>query len=496
MIVRVPLLLKDPAIRIENENLVVGAPAAPIEKEILFQYVHIKNEDFFFDGPATSRVAIVDCDEDPDCDENTGKRRKAAVFIPPSKRSRFGKYDIDESNPYSDAFIQASVFAAVLNTMSFFERAIFPHKLDLNILGRKLVWAFGDSPLLIVPRAGLKKNAFYDRKSHKLRFYSFPPDPQNPQTLTHTCLCPDIIAHETGHAILDSLAPDLLDCPTPHSAAMHEAIADLTAFLISTSNKRRKARSELPPKPRPATARVSLAGENRGSKIAEEFAWAIDPKRRARYLRLLYNDRTLNPNDVSRDNSNKRNFVASMEPHALGEVLSGALYSLMIKIHEDLTRKYTEQNPSLPAYAASGKALPLGAKELQAMIVRGLDYMPPGAVSFADLGRAMIAAEQTLYPDDPTRCSWIREQFLKRFIVEDAAELEVERDFEYPGLQDIDIALLAESDTAAQAFANSNRDYLRIPVPEKVTELEVRPRLDVTKAYRDQGRVGENLYQA
>ncbi len=50
-----------------------------------------------------------------------------------------------------------------------------------------------------------------------------------------TCRSHDIVAHEAGHAVLDSLQPDWKtlrgDQPSPENHALHEAFADITCIF-------------------------------------------------------------------------------------------------------------------------------------------------------------------------------------------------------------------------------------------------------------------------
>ena len=48
--------------------------------------------------------------------------------------------------------IALSAFGTVLETIQMFERP--------DVLGHRLAWAFGSPQLLVVPRAGIWKNAF------------------------------------------------------------------------------------------------------------------------------------------------------------------------------------------------------------------------------------------------------------------------------------------------------------------------------------------------
>ena len=52
----------------------------------------------------------------------------------------------------------------------------------------------------------------------------------------YTCRSLDIVAHETGHAILDGLKPAWMSSTrSPQTGALHEAFGDLTAIFLSLS---------------------------------------------------------------------------------------------------------------------------------------------------------------------------------------------------------------------------------------------------------------------
>jgi hypothetical protein len=218
----------------------------------------ITREEFFLDGPVTKRVAVLDFDPE------TGALLPGVPFRPPPPGRVLGRYEIaDESDVYAPDFMRVSVFATVLKTMYMFE--------EEDTLGRPLVWAFDGPQSLVLPRAGKWPNAYYERDSRSLQFFYFPHS-RNLEETVYTSLSRDIVAHETGHAILDGIAPHLYDAITPQSLALHEAIADLTAVLSAfRSNKLRKA----------------VLGQTDGSiqdstafnSIAEEFGMARGPGR-------------------------------------------------------------------------------------------------------------------------------------------------------------------------------------------------------------------------
>ena len=276
------------------------------------EYLSKHHEDFFLDGPVTKRVAILNFDPD------TGALSPGVPFQHPANAKDPAGYVIKNPNDLnSPDFNQVSVFATILNTMYMFE--------EPDTLGRPLTWAFNGPQLLVIPRAGEWANAFYERETHSLQFFYFNPE-SNPDQPVFTSLSHDIVCHETGHAILDGIAPDLYNCISPQALALHEAIADLTALTLALrSGPLRTAVLE--------QTGGDLKGRTAFSKVAEEFGRASDS--RSDSLRSLFNKRTLDPKDKSKDEFGTPNRVARNEPHDLSEVLSGAFYTVLVKIFED-----------------------------------------------------------------------------------------------------------------------------------------------------------------
>jgi hypothetical protein len=241
--------------------------------------------------------------------------------------------------------------------------------------------------------------------------------------------------------------------------------------------------------------RGSIRDSTAFAGIAEQFGSARDPQGRNVSLRSLLNQKTLDPRDNSLDELGLPNRVNRYEPHSLSQVLSGALYSVMVKIHDRL-RAELAATEHQGEYEVSGKALAIGAERFKRMIFRALDYLPPGEVSFADYGRAIIAADQASHPDDPQERAWICEEFVRRHMVPDLEALKVATNFADPDLARIDLPTLVESDWAAYEFANQHRALLGIPPG---IHFRVRPRLDVTKLYYHRGgerrRVRECLFK-
>jgi hypothetical protein len=411
----------------------------------------VDREEFLLDGPVAKRVAILDFDP------QTGMLAAPVPFVAAPPGRALARYQIAKPDDiYGPDVIRVSAFATVLRTIYLFE--------DEDALGRPLTWAFEAPQLFIVPRAGQLENAFYERESHSIQFFFFPSPVDARQTI-FTSLSRDIVSHETGHAILDGIAPDLYNCLSPQSLGLHEAVADLTALLMAFSSHTLRERVL-------AATGGSIRESSAFSSVAEEFGSALDSH--AGYLRSLLNDKTLDPQSP--------NCAARDEPHELSEVLSGALYTVMVKIHESLKGQLATTE-GRTEYQVSGKALALGANRFKQMALRALDYLPPGEISFADYGRAIVAANQGVHPGDEAERGWLCEEFVRRAIVADASALDVPTNLAESPLAGIDLHTLVESDWAAYEFANRNREFLGIPPGRN---FRVRPRAVVNKLSYDE----------
>lgn len=411
MKVNLPLMIQDPmTIRTSTD------PNMP-----RFEKIDVETTDDcrdFLDGPVTPKVAVLDFD--PATGELLPGARLAENLVKGKAR-----YDISE-DIYSPGFIQVSVLGAILKTMRLFERP--------EVLGRPITWAFGAPQLLVIPRAGDWANAFYERSSHSLQFFSFT-NPNDETQTVHTSLSRDIVAHETAHAIIDGIAPALYDAVTPQSLALHEALADLVALItaVGSYNLRHGVLDQTQGNIRDSTVFSSLA---------PEFGAALDREGGSSALRNLHNETALKP--------------SMREPHELSTVLSGALYAVLLQLYDDV---WQQENLDLTRahYALSVAAIVFGR-----LVFRAIDFLPPGEVSFADYGRALVAAERSATGAVRPEIATLVDEFRKRGIIAKNSGLEVNRDG-WDAVPRVDAQLLLQNESDAYEFVNENRALLNVP---------------------------------
>jgi hypothetical protein len=89
-------------------------------------------------------------------------------------------------------------------------------------------WAATNN-LMLIARAGVDANAYYDRQS--LKFFYFPDNIRKKNVFA--CDSRAVVTHEFGHALLDSIRPDLWSVMSEEIWAYHEAFGDMVALLNS-----------------------------------------------------------------------------------------------------------------------------------------------------------------------------------------------------------------------------------------------------------------------
>jgi hypothetical protein len=398
------------------------------------------------DGPTSSRIAVVDYNADTDELEKDYARwdRHQWCFVGADNKP------IDGRKRNSPAFRQVNVWAIIQNILAFFE--------DQKVMGRPIPWAFEGNRLIVVPHAGHVQNAFYDRTSKSLQFY-YCGTKEKP---IYTCLSHDIVAHETGHAILDGIRPYYNGLSSIQTAAFHEFIADLTAILsILRNNDVRKYVAD--------ATKGDFSQRNIIHDIAEQFGEDISREiygAAARpYLRTAQNDLTMK--DVE-DN---------WSPYDCSLVMTGGMFEILtlmiFKNHPDEETKKTKTWWRTPVWKATN--------HFTRLALRALDFCPSVDIQFIDYIRAILHADKLAYPVDKKDYRRIvREVFHRRGFCskskedhEGLCDLDPQKPPYNVELQRYDIERLSRSRTAAYHFLDLNRTELCIPPDQDISVVDL-----------------------
>ena len=220
-------------------------------------------------------------------------------------------------------------------------------------------------PLRVKLRAGKDLNAFYDRKSLQC-FYDV--DKKTGRTV-YAAESLDIVAHETGHGVLDVYQPGFWSTPDLETASFHEAFADCSALLTTLTD--------------PAVRRAFLeeAGgawdrSNQVSRLAEALGRAIydnygpgalsDPTR----LRDARNGfRYADPGSLSPSAGDSE---LAPEPHSFSRVFTGAFYDALVQVLARALKKMK-----------GDEAIEHARRLLGRLLARAIEKLPPGVARFA-----------------------------------------------------------------------------------------------------------------
>ncbi len=380
-------------------------------------------------GPGNPRLQIIDRSEDaphnplpglsPITYHNTGR----VIF----RTKAHGKYNYEKLR-------QLSVFSIALKVLQLYEGP--------DALGRKVEWSFGDIPLKILIRHGDQENAQYFRDNKEIRLCYF----DSAETRVYTSSSPDIVAHEVAHAILDGIAPDLLDCPLYDTYAIHEAVADLTAMFLSfemnhyTDHLLDKYDGDL-----------SKAKEF--GWIAEQFGAEMTDSGNEHYLRSLYSEYSFRGDWGTLANER--------DHYEISQVLSGAIFSALIQEYERES-SIPEKNDQ-----PRGLSLFIAGNKVRRLLCRGLDYLPLGEVNIFDLAYSIIHADKISFPnnEDAHIRSFMLEQFIKRGIGRSFEDFEFSLNADIP-CKEIDVELFLKDHNSLKDFVRRHRYELLIPHDE------------------------------
>ena len=380
-------------------------------------------------GPTSTRIAVVDYDADTNQLEQPVEwdRKQHKFFV---KQNRKKVYLTKEHRDLPQ-FHQVNVWAIVQSVLNMYEQTW--------ILGRSAPWAFEGNRLILVPHAGEKHNAFYDRNSKAIQFYYFHSNGKR----VCTCLSHDIIAHETGHAILDGLRPLFIENSSIQTSAFHEFVADLTAIMAALLNNELRFQAV-------KDSGGDMTKDKIISGLAEEFGFYSYGRD---YLRTAQNPLTMN--DVKDSHSQ----------YDWSQVLTGAMFDIlkeMLAIRK-IKAKVSGKQPTLK------EAFSFVTNRFRRVAFQPLDYVPPVDVQFSDYARAVLRADEIVEPRDEDGYRQAMVQVFQKRGIDCTVDLPPSKLNFYT----YDIERIARSRTDAYHFLNDNRRQLCIPVDQDIEVVDL-----------------------
>lgn len=451
LMMKIPVFIKDPLVALENP--LVG-----------IQEIEVRLEAGMGNGPTSSRIAVVDFNAETQTlrnpviwDAEVGWFRSSpqGQWLPDAPRDLSGVKDPERYRTEYQTFIEETVkdpFFHQMNAWAVVQRVLEFYE-EPQALGRPVPWGFDGNRLIVVPHAGYGENAYYDRHAKSLQFYYFG-DQESP---SYTCLSFDVIAHETGHAILDGIRPMYFQLSSVQTAAFHEFVGDLTAILLALHNRDiRQFVSK--------TTEGRLQEADILANLAPEFGEEVKGRP---YLRTAFNKKTLGQVE------------GILTPHTVSEVLTGAMFEILTGI----AAKYLEKDD--PARRVTpAQALWWATDRFRRVALQPLDLCPPCDIQFLDYAKAVIRNDVLTNPVDEQGYRQIMlDVFHRRGLCpcdyvhgEDlppdcqfSEVMQIERmDFVYH-----DIERLSRSRTAAYYFLSDNRRVLRIPPHQDVRVVDL-----------------------
>lgn len=261
-----------------------------------------------------------------------------------------------------------------------------------GICGEDAPWHSTVGPQLTVHLdQGEDFNAYYDREG--LNFFHGAVG----QSVFYSGESPDVACHEFGHAVLDSIRPQLWDVHSAEPPALHEAFGDMSAMLSAL---------QLPSFRSEAIAATSgkLDRSSRLSRLAEQLGWAIrqshpevveaDSLRNASNSFFYKDPLTLPPIGPATS--------LSSEPHSFSRVFAGAFLNALAGMF------------SVQA-TADEAALEQVSQDAGKLLVEAARNTPVTVSYFSQFAAHMLAADQAQFGGKYTEA--LRNGFVKHGVL-------------------------------------------------------------------------------
>jgi hypothetical protein len=241
-------------------------------------------------------------------------------------------------------------------------------------------WQPGAS-LRVLLDEGVDLNAYYDRRA--LNFFHGPA----PSGTVYSGESPDIACHEMGHAILDSIKPQLWGAASHEAAAFHESFGDMSGILSALQlQSLRAAILQDTGGNLYRNSRLSRLAEQLGIAIRAQYPDAVDPDcLRNAVNSFTYHDPITLPQMAPAAQ-------LSSEPHSFSRVFTGAFFEALAGV---LTAKAA--NPTSP----TEQELLAVSQEMGDILVAGIRQAPVVSNFYAQVAAGMVQASASKNPKYP-----------------------------------------------------------------------------------------------
>ena len=285
----------------------------------------------------------------------------------PANRAGFNFFNAapeGQFNPGTPQFLFWQTREAALLSVAVWE--------DLD--GNLLRWARASTPgrrtLALRQDNGVDLNAFYDGQS-----LSFFHQTTGPKT-TFSGASTDVVAHEAGHALLDTVRPELFLSAITEQGAFHEAFGDCLALIVGLFDK--DTRVAL------LNASANLSKPNFLEATAEDLSDGVKRALGANHpaaapRRALNNFLFQLPTTLP---SSGPPPVLTREIHSFGRIFSGCFY--------DTVRNIFNSSPS-----KNQEALLKATRTAAKLLIAGARNAPITTRFFQAVGRAMVLEDQS-----------------------------------------------------------------------------------------------------
>ena len=231
-------------------------------------------------------------------------------------------------------------------------------------------WQGNRKKLPLMQDAGKDLNAFYDRAS-----FSFFHETVGAETF-FSGASTDVVSHEVGHGLLDSMRPDFFEVNFLEVGAFHEAFGDCMAILTALGDTETRQRL--------LAVAPNLRTRDFVESTAEQLSRAIGlaiPGHNAAEPRHAFNTFKFQIPSTLPDNGGPGALIN--EVHSFGMIFTGCFWNLIANL---LNASATQDEAALlAAVKLAGKILIEGA--------RGAVVRPRFLQS---IGRAMVLADQNM----------------------------------------------------------------------------------------------------